>query len=75
MGGKYAVIACFKCGQQDASQRIVSSGREEERGNYLESASASIFTMMEVDDKESSLLIMERGYQQESWWFPLGGVM
>ena len=59
MGSKYAVIACFKCGQWDASQRSVSSLREEERGSYLESVSASIFTMNKVEDKESSLLITE----------------
>ena len=69
MGGKCAGIACFKCGQWDASQRSVSSLREEERGSYLDLPSASVFTMMEVDDKASSSIIMELGYQQESWWF------
>ena len=69
MGSKYAVIACFKCGQQDASQRIVSSLREEERGSYPDLPSASVFTMMEVDAKVSSSIIRELGYQQESWWF------
>ena len=69
MGSKYAVIACFKYGQWDASQRSVSSLREEERGSYLDLPSASVFTMMEVDDKASSSIIMELGYQQESWWF------
>ena len=74
MGGKCAVIACFKCGQRDASLEIVSSCREEERGSYLDVASASVFTMMEVDAKMSSSIFTKRGYQQESWWFPLGGV-
>ena len=69
MGSKYAVIACFKCGQWDASQRSVSSLREEERSSYLDLPSASVFTMMEVDDKASSSIIMELGYQQVSWWF------
>ena len=63
------MFACFKCGQWDASQRSVSSLREEERGSYLDLPSASVFTMMEVDDKASSSIIMELGYQQESWWF------
>ena len=70
MGSKCAVIECFKCGQRDASQRIVSSLREEERGSYLDLPSASVFTMMEVDAKASSLIIMELGYLQQRWWFP-----
>ena len=50
------------------------SEREEEQDSSLDLASASVFTIMEVDAKMSSSIFAKRGYQQESWWFPLGGV-